>query len=176
MAHAAKWSFIQTMLPSLTEPRYGYGTPQRIILDEAHHFLNDSDHLLDFELAGYTLITYEPSRLHPDVLAASEAVITTRLTDPREKSVLATCCAKPGEQTSIARLEFGQAAILPAVSEAAGTLTVFRAGDDWLRTFGIGISILTCRYRLSAHSFHCEYDADRQTSIEFAGVSQHCRS
>jgi hypothetical protein len=104
--------------------------PHRIVVDEAHYFLNDCvvERLLDFELAGYTLITYQPSRLHPDVLAASEAVITTRLTDPRERSFLARWGTEPEEEASIARLDLGQAAILPAVPEAGGNLIVFRAG------------------------------------------------
>jgi hydroxymethylpyrimidine pyrophosphatase-like HAD family hydrolase len=129
MPHASKWSYIQTVLPALAELRYRYGTPHRIVLDEAHHFLNDTavNHLIDFELAGYTLITYQPSRLHPAVLAASEAVITTRLTDARERNALTRWCTNPDEQDSIARLELGQAAILPTVSEAAGKLKVFRA-------------------------------------------------
>jgi hypothetical protein len=56
------------------------------VVDEAHYFLHDPGvrDLLDLELSGYTLVTYRASKLHRDVLAASQAVIVTRESDPHE--------------------------------------------------------------------------------------------
>lgn len=39
---------------------------------------------LDLAIGGYTLATYRVSGLHPNVLSATEALIVTRQTDPRE--------------------------------------------------------------------------------------------
>ncbi len=64
--------------------------PHRIVVDEAHYFLHDSDvvRLLDLELAGYTLVTYQVSGINSDVLNATEAIIVTRETDQREVRAL----------------------------------------------------------------------------------------
>ena len=61
-------------------------------MDEAHYFLSGPDihELLDLELGGYTLITYQASNLHPDVQAANGTIIVTLATDPREVQALAT--------------------------------------------------------------------------------------
>ena len=125
MPHAAKWAYIRGLLPGLSELRSELGVPHRIVLDEAHYVLNDAGavDLIDSHLAGYTLVTYQPSRLHPQILAASEAIIVTRLTDSRERDALAPTC--PGSEackTALADLELGQAAILPQVEEAHGVL------------------------------------------------------
>jgi hypothetical protein len=103
--------------------RQQMGVPHRIVLDEAHYVLNDAAaaDLIDTDMAGYTLVTYQPSRLHPSVMAASEAIIVTRLTDAREQDALAPTC--PGSEScksALAELELGQAAILPRVEEAKG--------------------------------------------------------
>ena len=70
MRHARKWSYIRSLLPALADLRRRTGVPHRILLDEAHYFLHEAGvaQLLDLELAGYTLVTYQPSRLHPDVM------------------------------------------------------------------------------------------------------------
>jgi hypothetical protein len=125
MAHSAKWSYIRGLLPGLAEMRQQIGVPHRIVLDEAHYVLNDAAAagLIDTDMAGYTLVTYQPSRLHPQVLAASEAIIVTRLTDMRERDALNPTC--PGSEdckTVLAELEFGEAAILPRAEETKGVL------------------------------------------------------
>jgi len=125
--HARKWSYIRALLPSLADLRRRTGVPHRILLDEAHYFLHEADvaRLLDLELAGYTLITYQPSRLHPDVLAASEAIVVTRLTDPREMDALAISCHWPESCREMLRgLELGQAAVMPTATEAGGAITL----------------------------------------------------
>ena len=125
--HARKWSYIRALLPGLADLRRRTGVPHRILLDEAHYFLHEADvaQLLDLELAGYTLITYQPSRLHPDVLAASEAIVVTRLTDRREIEALATSCHWPENcREMLSSLELGQAALLPTTAEARGQITL----------------------------------------------------
>ena len=127
MRHAKKWTYIRALLPALADLRRRTGVPHRILLDEAHYFLHEAGvaQLLDLELAGYTLVTYQPSQLHPDVLAASEATIVTRITDPREMASLAASCHWPnGCQDAIGRLELGQAAVLPTAPSAQGAVTV----------------------------------------------------
>jgi hydroxymethylpyrimidine pyrophosphatase-like HAD family hydrolase len=123
MPHARKLAYIRALLGGLMDLRARYGVPHRILLDEAHHFLHEADiaEFLDLELAGYTLVTYQPSRLHPAVLAASEAVVVTRLTDVRERQALAAWCSQPEAcLRALDRLEVGEAAILPATEEASG--------------------------------------------------------
>lgn len=121
MPHTKKWSYIRALLPGLAEIRRRYGVPHRIVVDEAHYVLHDPGvtDLLDLDLAGYTLVTYQPSRLDPRVLAASEALIVTRLTDAREQEALRPWCNSYELVSS--RLELGQAMILPRVEEAGGT-------------------------------------------------------
>jgi hydroxymethylpyrimidine pyrophosphatase-like HAD family hydrolase len=126
MRHAKKWSYIRSLLPALADLRRRTGIPHRILLDEAHYFLHEAGvgQLLDLELAGYTLVTYQPSRLHPDVIAASEATIVTRMTDPREMAAIATSCQMPEScRDVIHRLEVGQAVLLPTAPEAHGAST-----------------------------------------------------
>ena len=127
LRHAKKWSYIRALLPGLADLRRRTGVPHRILLDEAHYFLHEAgvSQLLDLELAGYTLVTYQPSRLHPDVLAASEAIVATRLTDPREVEALVKTCQWPDSCVDVlSRLEVGQAALLPTAPEASGKITV----------------------------------------------------
>ncbi len=126
MAHTKKLNYIRALLPALADLRRRTGVPHRILLDEAHYFLHDADvpRLLDPDFAGYTLVTYQPSRLHPDVLAGSEAIIVTRMTDPREVDALALACHWPAScRDAIGRLELGQAAIVPAASQEGGATT-----------------------------------------------------
>jgi hydroxymethylpyrimidine pyrophosphatase-like HAD family hydrolase len=127
MAHAEKWSYIPSLLASVTQMRQANGIPHRVILDEAHYLLHDATAAahLDLELAGYTLVTYQPSRLHPDLLHAMEAIVVTRLTDDRELDALAPWCDEAGEcRAAMASLKLSQAAILPTTEEAGGRLTV----------------------------------------------------
>jgi hydroxymethylpyrimidine pyrophosphatase-like HAD family hydrolase len=127
MRHGKKWTYIRSLLPALADLRRRTGVPHRILLDEAHYFLHEPGvaQLLDLELAGYTLVTYQPSQLHPDVIAASEATIVTRLTDPREIAALGTLCKLAEDsRDAISRLELGQAALLPTVPEAQGSVVV----------------------------------------------------
>jgi hypothetical protein len=113
MRHAKKWSYIHALLPGLADLRRRTGIPHRLLIDEAHYLLQDPGlpHLLDLDLSGYTLVTYQPSRLPPEVLAASEAIVATRLTDTRELEALAASCGCP--DAAFDTLELGQAILMP---------------------------------------------------------------
>uniref|UniRef100_UPI0025BDB687 HAD family hydrolase n=1 Tax=Luteitalea sp. TaxID=2004800 RepID=UPI0025BDB687 len=77
LGHVEKLDYIQSLLPTLTLLRRRSGLPHRIVVDEAHYFLSGANvhELLDLELGGYTLITYQAANLHPDVQAANETTI-----------------------------------------------------------------------------------------------------
>jgi hydroxymethylpyrimidine pyrophosphatase-like HAD family hydrolase len=85
-----KIEYLKAVLPMLASLRHSTGLPHRIVVDEAHYFLHDPDirRLLDLELGAYTLVTYRPSDLHPDVLAAIDAVVAKRLTNVHEMETL----------------------------------------------------------------------------------------
>jgi len=128
----AKRTYVATAIGTLTRLRRDTGLPHRIVVDEAHYFLHDAEQsaLLDRELAGYTLVTYRASGLHPDVLAAAECVLVTRATDPEEARLLhERFCGREDLaywQRVLAGLETDEAALLPTSEEAAGALRRFR--------------------------------------------------
>ena len=104
------------------------GLPHRIILDEAHYFLQDPDsqRLLDLELSGYTLVTYRASSLCASALASVQAALVTRESDPDEIKSLggycASCTLRSEEEwnTLFRNLSIGEAAALPITDEAGG--------------------------------------------------------
>lgn len=127
--HEEKLDYLRTLLPSLAKLRRLTGVPHRIIVDEAHYFLHDANvnELLDLELNGYTLVSYRPSELHRDVLAASEAVIVARESDPKEVQALASLCrscdstlSEPEWEQLLGKLVIGEAVALPVTEEARG--------------------------------------------------------
>jgi hypothetical protein len=131
LSHASqseKVEYLRTILPVLAVLRRETGLPHRIVVDEAHYFLHDEDvlDLLDLKLNGYTLATYRASRLHPDILAASEAIVVTRESDPHEVASLITlCCSSQGEHAPewgrmLGELTVGEAMVLPVTAEAGG--------------------------------------------------------
>ena len=94
VAHRARIHYLRALLPALAALRRRTGLPHRIVVDEAHYFLNrqEPEALLDTELHGYTLITYRPSVLHPQALAATEATVATRITEESEVRALSELC------------------------------------------------------------------------------------
>jgi hydroxymethylpyrimidine pyrophosphatase-like HAD family hydrolase len=132
LAHAEKLEYLQSLLPTLAMLRRRTGLPHRIVVDEAHYFLGGPDihDLLDLELGGYTLITYQASNLHPDVQAASETIIVTLATDPREVQALAAMTGfeeHHGAWTAIlGQLDLAEAAVLPGGEDTDGRLRRFR--------------------------------------------------
>jgi hypothetical protein len=135
-SHADKRAYVATVLPALAALRRRTGLPHRIVLDEAHHFLAETDdgaNLLDLELNAYTLVSYRASRLPQAVLAASQAIIVTRESDPAEARALYALCQTCAPQRSsdaweqlFGHLTTGEAVVLPVTEEAQGDLRHIR--------------------------------------------------
>ena len=133
--HQEKIEYLRSVLPALAMLRRHTGLPHHIVVDEAHYFLHDSDvrDLLDLDLSGYILVTYRASRLHSDLLAASQAVIVTRESDPYEVGALFALC-RPCESHStenelgkvLGNLVIGEAVVLPVTEEAEGDVRRIR--------------------------------------------------
>ena len=120
------------MLPALKVLRRRTGLPHRIVLDEAHYYLHDSDahQLLDLDRNGYTVITYCATRLPKSLLAATEVMIVTCESNPAEVEALRRYCekCKPVEVTRwslLSHLKPGQAVALPLTDESGGELRLF---------------------------------------------------
>jgi hydroxymethylpyrimidine pyrophosphatase-like HAD family hydrolase len=133
--HEEKTAYLRTVLPSLAALRRHTGLPHRIVVDEAHYFLQGDDvrGLLDLELNGYTLVTYRASTLHRDVLAATQAILMTRESDPREVRELFALCQSCGGvrseaewETLLGSLPVGEAVVLPVTEEAQGDVRRIR--------------------------------------------------
>jgi len=133
--HAEKLEYICSVLPALTTLRRHTGLPHRIVVDEAHYFLQNPDipGLLDLDLGGYILVTYRASKLRRNVLSASQAVIVTRESDPHEVGTLHTLCRScEGRLTEnewaqlLGNLVIGEAVALPLTEEAGGDVRRIR--------------------------------------------------
>jgi hydroxymethylpyrimidine pyrophosphatase-like HAD family hydrolase len=114
-----KIEYLKALLPMLASLRRKTGLPHRIVVDEAHYFLHEPNvkQLLDMELGGYTIVTYRPSDLHPDLLGAIEIVVAKRLTNPHEvETLLAMAKSKKVQPGGIAIL--GELSIDEAVAAA----------------------------------------------------------
>lgn len=134
LSHASrkeKLDYLHSLLPMIAAIRKSTGLPHRIVIDEAHYFLNDprARELLDLNLNAYTLVTYRPSDLNADLRGAIDAVLVKRTTDPRE---LRTLLKMAGNQIpeaewkgSLGALRPNQAALLPGPAEAEGKLQSF---------------------------------------------------
>lgn len=134
-SHALKTEYMKGVLESLATLRKHTGLPHRIVVDEAHYFLHDAGGtgLLDLDFNGYTLVSYRSSRLDPRLLAASQAIVVTRESDPHEVRALydlcASCHGRMAEQEwepLLGRLAIGEAAVLPITDEASGELRRIR--------------------------------------------------
>ena len=82
--------YVPSLLHMLAAVRRETGLPHRIVVDEAHYFLEgpDAANVLDLELAAYTLVTCQASRLDPRILGATEAIVVTCENDPEEVRAL----------------------------------------------------------------------------------------
>jgi hypothetical protein len=134
-AHEEKVDYLRSVLPGLATLRRHTGLPHRIVVDEAHYFLHDPDvpELLDLRLNGYTLVTYRASKLHPDLLAATEAILVTRESDPEEvRALYALCRSCQGRMSTgewerlLGNLVIGEAVALPVTEEAEGEVRRIR--------------------------------------------------
>lgn len=132
LPHDEKLQYVRAVLPALNVLRRRTGLPHRILLDEAHYYLHDTNapRLLDFERNGYTIVTYCASRLPQAVLAATEVIIVTCESNPAETEALHACCARCAEVDGarwamLGRLKVGQAAALPLTEETGGEMRLF---------------------------------------------------
>ena len=132
-----KIAYIREALPALNVMRRKTGLPHRIVVDEAHYFLHDEDApaLLDFELNGYTVVTYCASRLPAALLAATEVMIVTCESSPQEIDALYRRCAscqhvdRDAWLRQLGHIPLGQAVALPITDEAGGEVRQFTIGQ-----------------------------------------------
>ncbi len=136
MEHHAKLAYIRAVLPALNVMRRRMGTPHRIIVDEGHYFLHDAvkHKLLDLDVNGYTVVTYWPSQLPRDLVAATEVILVTRESNRAEIDALrqhCTACEHLGASAwdVLQTLQIDQAAALPVTTEAGSHLQVFTIGE-----------------------------------------------
>ena len=127
-----KLSYLKALLPMLASLRRTTGLPHRIVVDEAHYFLHEPNvkQLLDLELGAYTLVTYRPSDLHPDLRRVIEVVIVKRTTRLQGMQTLLTMVekgnVKPEWTSVLGALAVNEAALLPLIEEAEGQLRRFK--------------------------------------------------
>jgi hypothetical protein len=127
-----KASYLQELMPMLVSLRQTTGLPHRIVVDEAHYFLRQPNvrDLLDLKLGAYTVVTYRPSDLAPDLLKGIDVVVAKRLTQPQEvQSLLAMVKdrgVEPQWTATLAALANNEAALLPGSEEAEGELRRFK--------------------------------------------------
>jgi len=127
-----KPALVRQLLDVLNRWRRATGLPHRVVVDEAHYFLNglDDPALFDRDLGGYLLVTYRVADLSPDVLSASEAAIVTRVDDRRQ--ALALLPLAPGMKTEeewlalLGGLAIDEAVLLPGRLKSGAALTRFR--------------------------------------------------
>ncbi len=133
--HSQKLEYLHSVLPALATLRRHTGLPHRIVVDEAQYFLDhpDAPDLLDLESSGYTLVTYRASKLRPELLAATQAVIVTRESDPHEvRALYAMCGSCEGAMSEteweqmFEGLVLGEAVMLPVTEEAQGEVRRIR--------------------------------------------------
>ena len=132
LPHDEKLHYVRSVLPALNILRRRTGLPHRILLDEAHYHLHDTDalELLDFERNGYTVVTYCASRLPRALLASTEVMIVTCESNPAEMDALRARCAgcaalDASRWAVLGHLKVGQAVALPVTEEAGGELRLF---------------------------------------------------
>jgi hydroxymethylpyrimidine pyrophosphatase-like HAD family hydrolase len=136
LAHEEKYAYIREMLPALNVLRRRQGVPHRIILDEAHYFLHDpfAKALLDLDFNGYTVVTYWPSQLLPELIAATEVILVTRESNPAEVEMLRAHCQgrdhiDPSIWTVLRDLPIKKAVAFPGAEEAGTELRTFVVGE-----------------------------------------------
>ncbi len=136
LEYTTRLEYIRSVLPALNVMRRRTGTPHRIIVDEGHYFLRDAvvHDLLDLDVNGYTVVTYWPSQLPRDLIAATEVILVTRESNRAEIDALrhrCTACEHLGASAwdALQTLRIDQAAALPVTAEAGSDLQVFTIGE-----------------------------------------------
>lgn len=126
MKHDRKVSGLRSLLPAIARLRHATGLPHRVLVDEAHYFLGELDADVGADLAhgGYTLVTYRPADLGPEVMKHVGVIIATRHTDPREAAALAAWAPVDAATlaATLATLSVSEAVLLPPAREAGGAI------------------------------------------------------
>ena len=135
LPHAAKIDYVLGVTPMIEGIRRSTGLPHRLLLDEAHYFLNETHELsrARWNEDGFTLVTYMASRLHPNVLREGGVMLVTRATDPQEIQSLAAACGTPALAPAwgdvLSCLAVDEVALLPGPDEAGGRLRRIRLAE-----------------------------------------------
>ena len=136
LQHREKVEYIRSVLPALNVMRRRTGTPHRIVVDEGHYFLKDAvaRGLLDLDYNGYTVVTYWPSQLPTELVAATEVILVTRESNLGEIEALRKHCGacrhlSPSAWDTLPHLRLDQAAALPVTHEAGTELRTFVIGE-----------------------------------------------
>jgi hydroxymethylpyrimidine pyrophosphatase-like HAD family hydrolase len=125
-------AYVPSLLKLLASIRRRLGFPHRIIVDEAHYFLDrpEAVELLDLELSSYALTTYNMARLDPRILYTTEAIIVTRESDPAEaRALMAVAGVAEDEEhwrATLAGLAMGEAVLVTMVGPEPGRMQRFR--------------------------------------------------
>jgi hypothetical protein len=135
LEHHQKCEYIRHHLPLVATYRREQGFRDRIFLDECQYFLSKSlaKQMLDFQLGGYTLVTYRPSQLAAEVLESIDVVAVTRMAEHAEVDVLRDLLDDKSNEyidshnwyEQLANLGITEAALLPPTKEAEGRLRRF---------------------------------------------------
>ena len=124
--------YVPSLLKVVASARRRRGFPHRIVVDEAHYFLErpEAIELLDLELASYVLTTYQIARLDPHILDATEAIIVTRESDPTEvRALMALAGGREDEErwrATLAGLAIGEAVLVTMDGPVPGRMRRFR--------------------------------------------------
>jgi hydroxymethylpyrimidine pyrophosphatase-like HAD family hydrolase len=135
LEHDAKLEYIRSVLPVLSVMRRRTGTPHRILIDEGHYFLHDAARgLLDLDFNGYTVVTYWPSQLPTELVAATEVILVTRESNLDEIEALRKQCDACRHLDSSAwqmlpDLPIDQEVALPVTDEAGAEFRRFVIGE-----------------------------------------------
>ena len=120
-----KRDYVTQLLAMLKLVRRRTGLPHRIVMDEAHYFFDDEnlDRLVDFELGGYTIVTYRLSQLPGKVASSAEAVILTRHTDRHEVEALRLLRGGGGfDARMLSGLRVDEAVLLGGIEETTNAV------------------------------------------------------
>jgi hydroxymethylpyrimidine pyrophosphatase-like HAD family hydrolase len=124
LSHDEKRDYVWTLLPLVAGLRKQNGLPHRIVIDEAHYFVEGRDGrmLVDHAAGGYTLVTYRPTQLPAPLLDMCAVKLTTRATDPLQLQALQAAALAD----QLGSLSLGEAVLLPGADESALTSVRFR--------------------------------------------------
>jgi hydroxymethylpyrimidine pyrophosphatase-like HAD family hydrolase len=159
-----KRDYVAGLLPLLAAFRRRNGLPHKILLDEAHYFLNEesSPAVTGLDHDGFIFVTYRVSGLARSVRTARDTlVIVTRESETAEAQALAAACepsSRPLSSQLLANLGVNEAVLLPSTETVDGTVVRFRLGPR-----------LTSHVRHRAKYFDMPVPRDRSFAVQDDG-------